>query len=237
MVGEEKYEVAAQVPRPRIVQHNKRRYSIRLESVFWQFLEFLSERRGIRLGRFVAELADGYRGHNLSSYLRVVCMIEAERGVARAQLDPRRDSLLGLVQACPNPGVVISQTRKIIAYNDGFSEWLGTEGERLAGLDLAAALQVRTNRPLAEVWSDLLAGRRPSFQAQVLHLSAGPVKATQATVVPLRSHGGDTQGGDTQGGDSLGGEEFYAVMWLLTAPKSGSADGRDHFAASDRSPS
>jgi predicted DNA-binding ribbon-helix-helix protein len=227
MDGEERYEVAAQVPRPRIVQYNKRRYSIRLESVFCQFLEFLSERRGIWLGRFVAELADGYRGHNLSSYLRVVCMIEAERGVVRARLDPRRDSLLGLVQACPNSGDVISQTRRIIAYNDAFSDWLGPEGKRLAGLDLATALQVRTSRPLAEVSPDLRAGRRPSFQAQVLHSSTGPVKAAQATIVPLRS----------PGDDSHGGHEFSAVMWLLATPKSASAEGRDHFAASDRSPS
>jgi predicted DNA-binding ribbon-helix-helix protein len=197
---EPRYEVAAQVPRPRIVQHNKRRYSIRLEGAFWQFLDFLSERRGIRLGRFVAELADGYRGHNLSSYLRVVCMIEAERGLARTRLDARGDSLLELVRTCPSPGVVISQSRKIIAYNDPFSQWLGPDHDRLAGLDLTSALQVRTNPSLAEVWSDLLAGRRSEISAHVLHVTPGRAEAARATIVPLRAQDGDA---------------FHAVMWFL----------------------
>lgn len=202
---EQRYEVAAQIPRPRIVQHKKRRYSIRLEGAFWQFLDFLSERRGIRLGRFVAELADGYQGHNLSSYLRVVCMIEAERGLARARLDARGDSLLELVLTCPSPGVVLSQTRTIIAYNDPFSQWLGPGHDRLAGLDLTSAMQVRTTPSLAEAWSEMLAGRRAAIPANVLGVAPGRVGAAQATIVPLRNEGGD---------------EFHAVMWLLATNQS-----------------
>ena len=43
-----------QTPKPRIVQYRGRRYSIRLEPVFWQSLEALAEGQGKRLGRLVA---------------------------------------------------------------------------------------------------------------------------------------------------------------------------------------
>lgn len=193
------YEVAAQLPRPRIVQHNKRRYSIRLEGAFWRSLETLSERRGLRLGHFVADLAEGYQGHNLSSYLRVVCMVETERGLARSQLDPRRDSLLELVQACPCPGVVISRTRTIIAYNLPFSRWLGLGRKRLAGLDLTTAVRVRTGPPLEEAWSAMLAGRQAAIHAQVWNVAPGRVKSAEATIVPLTSQVTGV---------------FHAVLWL-----------------------
>ncbi len=46
--------VGIQTPKPRIVQYQNRRYSIRLEPVFWQTLDSLAEREGIRLGSFIA---------------------------------------------------------------------------------------------------------------------------------------------------------------------------------------
>ena len=104
-----RHAVAAQAPKPRVVQHQHRRYSIRLEAVFWKFLDYLAARQGVRLGRYIAGLAASYGGNNLSSYLRVVCMLEAERSVAEAALDPTRDSLLALVRDCPSPGVIISR--------------------------------------------------------------------------------------------------------------------------------
>ena len=52
--GQDRTAIAAQMPKPRVVQHRGRRYSIRLESVFWKFLEYLAGRQGVRLGRYIA---------------------------------------------------------------------------------------------------------------------------------------------------------------------------------------
>ncbi len=191
--------VAAQVPKPRVVQHQGRRYSIRLETVFWKFLEHLAARHGVRLGRYIAGLAASYGGNNLSSYLRVVCMLEAERSVAEAALDPNRDSLLALVRDCPSPGVVVSRNRTILGYNTAFAYWLGPDPRVLAGSDLTDVLQVRTARSLNEVWSDMVVGALGTVKAHVLRVSPGRVSAAQATIVPLRSHLG---------------AGFYAVLWL-----------------------
>jgi len=191
--------VAAQAPKPRVVQHRGRRYSIRLETIFWTFLDYLAARHGLRLGRYIAGLAAAYRGNNLSSYLRVVCMLEAERRLAERVLEPSRDSLLALVRDCPSPGIVLSRSRAILGYNTAFARWLGPGPRVLAGSALTDVLQLRAAKSLNEVWTDIIAGHQGTVKAHVLRVSPGLASAAQATIVPLRTGGEDG---------------FYAVMWL-----------------------
>ena len=58
-----------QSPKPRIVQYQNRRFSVRLEPVYWQALERLADRATMRLGQLIARLAAGYPGGNFSSFL------------------------------------------------------------------------------------------------------------------------------------------------------------------------
>jgi len=199
--GQDRTAVAAQAPKPRVVQHRGRRYSIRLETVFWKFLDHLAARHDMRLGRYIAGLAASYGGNNLSSYLRVVCMLESDRRVAEAVLDPSRGSLLALVRDCPSPGVILSRSRTILDYNTAFARWLGPGSQGLVGSDLTDVLQVRTSRSLTDVWSDMIAGTQGAVKAQVLRVSPGRVSAAHAAIVPLRRGGEDG---------------FYAVLWLET---------------------
>jgi predicted DNA-binding ribbon-helix-helix protein len=191
--------VGIQTPKPRIVQYQNRRYSIRLEPVFWQALESLAGREGMRLGRFIAELAERYNGNNFASHLRVISMVESERALAQASMLPTRDNILGVVRACSSPGLVLSRYRTILAHNDGFLEWLGAPEESLAGADLTSVIQVRTRRPLNDLWLDMVAGNVASAEANVLHVEPGRVIAAAAKLLGLHPRDG---------------EGFYAVMWL-----------------------
>lgn len=188
-----------QTPKPRIVQYRNKRYSVRLEPIYWQTLEVLADRHRMRLGRFVAELADNYDGPNFSSFLRVFCMLEGQQALAREVLGPTHHGLLDVVTNCPNPGLILSRYRTVIAYNRAFGEWLGPANVAVIGAELTTLVQVRTRRSLNEVWQDLLSGREPRADAQLLYVAPGRVNAAQATVLALRSH--------TH-------QEFYAVMWL-----------------------
>ena len=196
--------VGVQTPKPRIVQYKNRRYSIRLEPVFWQTLEGLAEREGMRLGRFIAELAARYSGNNFASHLRVISMVESERTLAQASLLPTRDNILRVVQACASPGLVLSRYRTILAHNDSFLEWLGAPAEGLAGADLTSVIQVRTRRPLNDLWLDMVAGNVASAEANVLHVEPGRVVAAAAKLLGLHPRDG---------------EGFYAVMWLSATRK------------------
>lgn len=188
-----------QAPRPRIVQYRNKRYSVRLEPIYWQTLEVLADRQRMRLGRFVATLAEGYDGQNFSSYLRVFCMLEGEQALAREALGPTHHGLLDVVTNCPNPGIILSRYRTVIAYNSAFGEWLGPADVAVVGAELTTLVQVRTRQSLTEVWQDLVSGREPRAEAKLLYVAPGRVNAAQATILALRSQ--------TY-------EEFYAVMWL-----------------------
>ncbi|HEY9549038.1 MAG TPA: ribbon-helix-helix domain-containing protein [Kiloniellaceae bacterium] len=188
-----------QTPRPRIVQYRNKRYSVRLEPIYWQTLEILADRQRKRLGRFVAELADSYDGPNFSSFLRVFCMLEGEQALARETLGPTHHGLLDVVTNCPNPGLILSRYRTVIAYNSAFGEWLGPANVAVIGAELTTLVQVRTRRSLNDVWQDLVSGREPRADAKLLYVAPGRVSAAQAMILALRSqiH-----------------QEFYAVMWL-----------------------
>lgn len=196
--------IGIQTPKPRIVQYKNRRYSIRLEPVFWQALEGLAERQGLRLGRFIAELAEHYDGNNFASHLRVIGMVESERALARASLQASHDNILDVVLACASPGLVLSRFRTILAHNDSFLDWLGAPEGSLAGADLTTVIQVRTRRPLNDVWLDMIAGNLASVDANVLHVEPGRVIAAAAKLLALHSSEGDG---------------FYAVMWLSATRK------------------
>lgn len=188
-----------QTPKPRIVQYRNRRYSVRLEPIYWQTLEVLAERQRMRLGRFVAELAESYEGPNFSSFLRVFCMLEGEQALARETLGPTHHGLLDVVTHCPNPGLILSRYRTVIAYNRAFGEWLGPANVAVIGAELTSLVQVRTRRSLNDVWQDLISGREARADAKLLYVAPGRVNAAQATVLALRSQVY---------------QEFYAVMWL-----------------------
>ncbi len=196
--------VGNQSPKPRIVQYKNRRYSIRLEPVFWQTLESLAEKQGLRLGRFIAELAERYDGNNFASHLRVLSMVETERSLAQASLHPTHGNILDVVLACASPGLVLSRFRTILAHNESFLDWLGSPDRVLAGADLTSVIQVRTRRPLNDVWLDMIAGNLASMDANVLLVEPGRVIAAAAKLLALHPSSG---------------ENFYAVMWLSATRK------------------
>ena len=188
-----------QEPKPRIVQFNNRRHSIRLEPVFWQALETQAMGRNMRLGRYIGELAEGFEGNNFSSYLRVLSMLDCELKLAQASLRPLRSNILDLVLTAFGPGLLLSRYRTVVAYNSALLDWLGRERRPAAGSDLASVVQVRTRRPLNDIWQDLIAGSIVSADVNVLHVQPGRVLAAPARLVAAPAWD-----------DSA----FYAVLWI-----------------------
>jgi len=197
-----------QTPKPRIVQYQNRRFSVRLEPVYWQALERLADRATMRLGQLIARLANSYPGGNFSSFLRVYCMLDAERRLAQHQMEPNYSSLLDLVKTCPNPGLILSRYRSIIGFNDAFQSWIGPLDTPINGANLTSVIQVRTRNSLNDVWQQMLSGRIQKADARILYVAPGRVNAAQATFVALHAERGD---------------EFYAVMWLNVTNKTANA--------------
>ncbi len=162
----------------------------------------MADRRSMRLGRLVAVLADDFDGGNFSSYLRVCCMLDAERRLADAHLNVGYGTLVEAVGACPNPGVVLSRYRTIITTNRAFASWLGPMDTPINGANLTSVIQVRTRTSLNDVWQSMVDGSTSQAEARLLHVAPGRVNAAHATFVAI--HPREI-------------EEFYAIMWLSTS--------------------
>jgi hypothetical protein len=134
-------------------------------------------------------------------------MLEGEQALARETLGPTHHGLMDVVTNCPNPGLILSRYRTVIAYNNSFGEWLGPANVAVVGAELTTLVQIRTRRSLSEVWQDLVNGQESRADAKLLYVAPGRVNAAQATILALRSQ--------TY-------QEFYAVMWLsLQSRRSG----------------
>ena len=202
-------------PKPRIVQFRNRRFSVRLEPVFWRALEDLSERAGIRLGQYIANQADRCPGGNFSSFLRVHCMLSHEERIADAALGANYTSLLSVVRAAPVPGLILSRYRSIIGANAAFLEWLGPIDVTITGANLTTVIQVRTRQPLNDVWQRMLDGNEEEADARILYVAPGRVNAAKANFVAIHADQG---------------KEFYAIMWLSAAAAKSQPVGTSHAA-------
>ena len=131
-------------PTPRIVQFHKRRYALRLESVFWQQLEKLAKRRNKRLGQLVAELADTCQGINLTSFIRGFCMVEAEKENAHYRLAAGSFDLLDVLRASPAPVLQSSATRMAHTPSSGAKPKISAHSRRAGWTSRRAIRPKRT---------------------------------------------------------------------------------------------
>src|SRR3546814_18316924 len=96
----------------------------------------------------------------------------------------RAHGLLDVVTNCPNPGLILSRYRTVIAYNKAFGEWLGPANVAVIGAELTTLVPVRTRRSLNDVWQDLVSGREPSAAPQPPHVAPGRGHPAPATLLP-----------------------------------------------------
>jgi predicted DNA-binding ribbon-helix-helix protein len=197
-------DFAGQPQQARVLQHKKRRHSVRLESVFWRSLERAAAERGIRLSRLVAELAANEQGNSLSSYLRSFCMLEAERRLLTENSSAPGGGVADAVASCPNPGFILSHQGVILYHNEALARWLGPDHQHLIGSLLGDVFRVSSQRPLREIWCDLSTGRVASAQLYIVYVLPGRAVAAQARLVPIRASSGD---------------KFNCVAWLITGKK------------------
>lgn len=204
MVEKRAIDFAGQAPEARVLQHQRRRYSIRLERVFWRFLEVAARNQKVRLSRLVADLAERHTGNNLASFLRSYAMLDAERRLAEQGFAEDTANLATTVAQCPAPGLVLGQDGTILAHNEALEQWLGPRETALVGLGFNEVFQVRTRRPLAQIWAEMETGALGPTQVHVLYIVPGHTRAAQARLVPVMPRNG---------------AGFHCVVWLSSGAR------------------
>lgn len=192
-------------PKPRIVQYNKRRFAIRLELVFWRFLEKIAKKRKIRLGHLIFLLSEGNKGKNLSSYIRSYCMVEAEKELMQEHLSLIGTDAIDILKSCPAPGFILSHDLKILDYNTPLAQWLGdTVSGSVRQYDLTDLFEPRVTRPVAETMALMQNGKLKQTQMQLVQrLEGRPSRSARSTwlaLMPPKT------------------KNFYCLVWLISAP-------------------
>lgn len=195
---------ADQAPKARIVQYNKKRYSIRLEPVFWRALEAVASEHELKVGKFIGKLETIYEGPNFSSFLRVFCMVSAERQLASAEVDTHKDTLVSIINASPSPAALIAQDMTIVSSNNAFYSWLGEDKHALEGTTINKLFQLRTKGLLKDSLSELLSLQINHIDARIIRMIPGKVITAQARMVraSLFNH-----------------KKQYLVIWIASAPR------------------
>ncbi|KLN60134.1 hypothetical protein WH96_13155 [Kiloniella spongiae] len=195
---------ADQAPKARIVQYNKKRYSIRLEPVFWRALEMVANDHDLKVGKFIGKLETIYQGHNFSSFLRVFCMISAERHLAAAETDTNKDTLLSIINASPSPAALMAQDMTIISSNSAFYNWIGEDKYALEGSSINKLFQLRTRGLLQDNLKELLTAQIPHIDARIIRMIPGKVITAQARIVRASLPNQKKQ---------------HLVIWIASAPR------------------
>ncbi|WP_085900615.1 ribbon-helix-helix domain-containing protein [Kiloniella majae] len=195
---------ADQAPKARIVQYNKKRYSIRLEPVFWRALEMVASDHDLKVGKFIGKLETIYQGPNFSSFLRVFCMISAERHLAAAEADTNKDTLLSIINASPSPAALIAQDMTIISSNNAFYNWIGEDKYALEGSSINKLFQLRTRGLLQDNLKELLTAQIEHIDARIIRMIPGKVITAQARMVRANLFNQKKQ---------------HLVIWIASAPR------------------
>ena len=183
-------------PQPRIVQYKRRRYALRLETIFWKQLEQLAFRRRVKLGHLVAELAEANEGPNLSSFVRGFCMVEAERDATRFRLTSGSFDLLDILKGATAPALLLSEQRLIIDVNQALLDWVGPTPPTLRQEKFDNIFEPRVMRPLDETIELMRHGQLKRTQIQVVYQG----RVVMATLTGLSV-----------------GSIFYCLVWLAVA--------------------
>jgi predicted DNA-binding ribbon-helix-helix protein len=190
--------------RLRIVQHDGKRFSLRLEEAFWHMLERIARRRQMRLGQFIAT----YEGVNFSSYLRVYAQADAQRELARQDIGLSPFDIVDILRNCPAPGLLIQHNRTIIEVNNALFQWLGAQAPTLRLQNFDTIFEPRVTRPLNETMDLLYDGTVKRTQIQVVYTppvtETVPNPVSRAALATL--HGFHNPHG-----------AFYCLVWLSTS--------------------
>lgn len=118
----------------RVFRRGEERRAFRLERVFWDLLEQVATTKGQKLREFVFSLIDQETdAKNLASSLRTAAAKWAsERNAALAESGGPQTGLV-LFHACPSPGIVIGEDRRIVAFNIAMQNFIAGRRSQLRG--------------------------------------------------------------------------------------------------------
>lgn len=183
------------------LQFRGKRRSFRLERVFWECLRSIAKRRMVRVGQLVEEIAQHTHTNNLTSAVRVECMLDLERQLVSSRV---KGGGVGpdVVEWCPAPCLLLSEAGTVLGFNRAFQSLLEDADHAIVGQRFTEVFRVQTAISFETFWTNLQRRPRRVLSAHVVLRGTGRLKPAQAIFCA----------GITNRGEFLG-----ATVWLRTA--------------------
>ena len=171
----------------RILQAGGRRYSLRLETCYWETLTAIAARRRQRLNRLVAEIAARANGANLASRLRVFCLEESRHATVSREFTSERTSVITLIENAPAPALAADARGRIIVVNAPFLAWLGGASQPPIGTPLLRHFRfyLRAGCTIEALWQKLGGDWTEVECARMIHIAPGRVLAANVRLAPV----------------------------------------------------
>jgi len=105
----------------RALTTNGKRRGLRLEAQFWSVLETIASEEERRLSDIVGDLAENSPDAiNIASLLRVYALTRTSQQLWEMRARTGRENIDRLVQACPSPAFLLSEKKRLYAFNTAF---------------------------------------------------------------------------------------------------------------------
>ncbi len=178
--------------RHRVLQVDRRRYSVRLEDAYWAILEDIARKEGVRLASVIDEVATvAGADASLTAALRLRCLAFLRDRVAEEETGARAKvgtsgrygaSLDNLVAANPAPTLLLSHDGKILRANAAFQSWSGVKSEALTGQPYDWFFQLRLADSFQDTIHRLAHGTDGYLVARVSYIAPGRVVVANGLV-------------------------------------------------------
>jgi predicted DNA-binding ribbon-helix-helix protein len=170
--------------RQKVLQVDRRRYSVRLEEAYWQILEDLASYQNVKLSHLVDDIAHEVKGESgLAAALRLRCLRsitgdDREGGAIQKGSDPSSayaTSLENLLWANPAPSLLLAEDGRILLANQSFQVWSGINAEGLIGQPYEWYFQLRLTAPREEIVENLVRGGKTHERVRISYIAPGRV--------------------------------------------------------------
>jgi len=124
----------------RVFRRGEERRAFRLEPVFWDLREQAAAAKGLKLrGRWYSLIDQEPDAKNLASSLRTAgAKWASERNAALKDSAGTQNGLV-LFHACPSPGIVIGEDRRIVAFNIAMQSFIASRRPHALRSDMVDA--------------------------------------------------------------------------------------------------
>jgi predicted DNA-binding ribbon-helix-helix protein len=184
--------------RHRIIQHDGRRYSLKLDDVSWRALEAVARVDKLRLNQLVARVAAQNGDSNLTAALRQLCLERALRRTAELERELAALSRLGrgmpvsaVVESMPTPCFVMSHRHEVLRVNAHALSWIGLEEAALVGQNIQRFLQILAAQSLDSIIAEFGQGAVKLFPARIVCPKPGRLLMARGVICPALVRGAE----------------------------------------------